>query len=146
MATLLWVIILVGRLTCAALSRRIPQKRLLVATSAGVVAFFALLLFGSSVPMVTIAVAGLGFSLAGICPMIYSDASHITNIYPMGTSTLLALGSIGAIVMPSIVGGVADAYGFTGGMACIFVAVILLLTLAVINLAVPQKKMAQGQA
>lgn len=139
MATLLWVIILVGRLTCAVLSKRIPQKRLLVVTSAGAVAFFALLLAGESVVVVTLAVAGLGFSLAGICPMIYSDASHITNVYPMGTSILLALGSIGAIVMPSIVGMTADAYGFTGGMTCILVAVVLLLVLAVINALVKPK-------
>lgn len=142
MASLLWIIILVGRLTCAALSAKIAQKKLLLVNSAGAVVFFALLLFGESIPMVVVSVAGLGFCLAGICPMIYSDASYITNVYPMGTSTLLALGSIGAIAMPSIVGVMADHFGFVGGMASILVSVILLLVLALLNALLPPQPVA----
>ena len=66
--------------------------------------------------------------------MIYSDASVITYRYPMGTSTLLALGSIGAIVMPSLVGMTADRFGFTGGMCCILGSVLALLALSLVNL------------
>ena len=143
MATVLWAIILVGRLTCAALSAKIPQKTLLLTNSTGAVLFFALLLFGEGIVMVTLAVIGLGFCLSGICPMIYSDATAITNIYPMGTSTLLALGSVGAIAMPSIVGVMADSYGFTGAMGCILVAIILLLLFAILNIVIPQKRTAQ---
>ena len=140
MATVLWAIILVGRLTCAALSTKIPQKTLLLTNSAGAVLFFALLLFGESIVVITLAVVGLGFCLSGICPMIYSDAPAVTNIYPMGTSTLLALGSVGAIAMPSVVGVMADAYGFTGAMGCILGAIILLLVFAILNVVLPQKR------
>ena len=44
MATLLWLIILVGRLASAALARRLPQKLLMMVSSVGVALFFTLLL------------------------------------------------------------------------------------------------------
>lgn len=133
MATLLWAIILVGRLCSALLSRRLPQKLLMMAGSIGVLVFFAVLLLGDSIALVTLSVAGLGFCLAGICPMIYSDASYITNLYPMGTSAILGIGSIGAIIMPALVGIVADAYGFAGGMSAILIGVVALVVLAILN-------------
>ena len=133
MATLLWAVILGGRLLSAALARRHPQKRLMLMGSVGVLLFFVLLLLGRGILSVTLSVAGLGFCLSGICPMIYSDASAITNRYPLATSGILAIGSVGGIVMPALVGALADAYGFTGGMSAILVGVAALLLLAVLN-------------
>ncbi len=136
MATLMWVVILAGRLACAFLSSRFHQKKLMLAASVGVVGFFALMLFGASVPAVTASIIGLGFCMAGICPMIYSDAGIFTNTYSMATSSLLAMGSSGAILMPTIVGATADAFGFTGGMATIWVMIMLLLVCAILNVTV----------
>lgn len=139
MATLLWGIMLVGRLLCAFLSSRISQKTLMMISSFGVVLFFALMLSGKTVPMVTIAVAGLGLCMAGICPMIYSDAAIFTNTYPMATSSLLAIGSAGAILMPTVVGSLADTFGFTGGMSAIMVSVVLLAVFALLNRVIPTR-------
>ncbi len=136
MATLLWVVILIGRLTCAFLSSKIHQKKLMLTFSVGMVGFFALMLLGGSVVAVTISVVGLGFCMAGICPMIYADAGIFSNKYPLVTSTLLAAGSTGAILMPVLVGAVADKFGFAGGMTLIFGDILLLLFFAVLNVAV----------
>ncbi len=136
MATLLWTVILVGRLVCAALSSKVSQKLLMMVASFGVAVFFGMMLLSGAIPMVTIAVAGLGFCMAGICPMIYSDAAVFTNTYPMATSTILAIGSSGAILMPTIVGAMAERFGFTGGMSAIFVTVLLLMVFSVLNVAV----------
>lgn len=134
MATLLWAVIFVGRLVSALLAGRFPQKLLMLLGSIGVLTFFLLLLGSTRIVWVTVSVAGLGFCLAGICPMIYSDASYITNHYPMGTSTMLAIGSIGAILMPAAVGFMADAYGFAGGMRTILIGIVALVVLAAVNL------------
>lgn len=139
MATLFWGIILAGRLTSAMLARRWPQKLLMMVDSIGTTLFFCLLLVGDSIILVTTAIAGLGFCMAGICPMIYSDASYITNRYPMGTSTLLAIGSVGAMLMPATVGIMADTYGFTGGMSAILLGVMALLILSVLNFVLKPK-------
>lgn len=139
MATLFWGIILAGRLSSAILARHWPQKLLMMVDSIGAALFFCLLLAGNSILLVTGAIAGLGFCMAGICPMIYSDASYITNRYPMGTSTLLAIGSVGAIFMPATVGMMADTYGFTGGMSSILIGVAALLILSILNYVVKPK-------
>ena len=136
MATLLWGVMLAGRLVCAALSVRVSQKKMMLVSSFGVAVFFALMLVSADVWMVTLSVAGLGFCMAGICPMIYSDAAMFTNTYPMATSMLLAIGSTGAILMPSIVGATAERFGFTGGMSAILVTVLLLVVFSVLNVVV----------
>ncbi len=150
MATLLWAVILVGRLVCASLSARVPQKRLMLGASIGVAAFFGTMLLSDTLVMVTLSVAGLGFCMAGICPMIYSDAAIFTNTYPLATSTILAIGSSGAILMPTIVGATAERFGFTGGMSAIFVTMLLLVVFAALNATVktrvPKEYAGQTQA
>jgi fucose permease len=98
------------------------------------------MLSGSTVPTVSLAVAGLGFCMAGICPMIYSDAAIFTNTYPMATGALLAIGSAGAIAMPAIVGATAEKFGFTGGMSAILVTVCLLVVFSTLNVVVKTRR------
>ena len=136
MATALWVAILTGRLTCAALSARVPQKHLMLIASIGVTACFAIMLFGNSIAVVTVSIIGLGLCMAGICPLIYSDAGIFSNAYPMAISALLAIGSSGSILMPTIVGMTANAFGYTGGMATILFVIICLLVCAILNVTV----------
>lgn len=136
MATLLWVVMLIGRLICAALSAKVGQKILMMVSSFGVAVFFGLMLASSTVAMVSVSVAGLGLCMAGICPMIYSDAAIFTNTYPMATSILLGVGSGGAILMPTLVGSLAERFGFNGGMSAIFVTVLLLVVFSVLNVTV----------
>ncbi len=140
MASLLWVVMLVGRLICAALSSRVSQKKMMLVSSVGVVIFYALMLTSGSMGMVTFSVAGLGLCMAGICPMIYSDAAIFTNAYPMATSLLLCIGSSGAILMPTLVGSLAEVFGFTGGMSAIMVSVTLLMVFSFLNVVVKTRK------
>ncbi|NLM86910.1 MAG: MFS transporter [Clostridiales bacterium] len=133
MATLFWVLMLVGRLGSAALSAKIHQKTLMMLASFSTVVFFALMLFGSSIAQVTFAVAGLGLSMAGIAPMTYSDAAIFTNRYPLATGVLLAFGSAGAVLMPSLVGIMTKSLGMLGGMSLILGAIVLLAVFAVLN-------------
>ena len=143
MATLLWAVLLCGRLFCAWLSRKVHQKKMMMVASFGVAVFYGLMLLSASIPTVTVCVAGLGFCMAGICPMIYSDAAIFTNTYPLATSFILGIGSGGAILMPTVVGTLAERFGFTGGMSAIFVTVLLLVVFAVLNVTV--KTRAPGQ-
>ncbi|MBE5803716.1 MAG: MFS transporter [Clostridiales bacterium] len=140
MSSLMWVVMLVGRLTCALLSSRFSQKKMMMISSFGVAVFYFLMLSCSTVTMVTISVAGLGLCMAGICPMIYSDAAVFTNTYPMATSALLGIGSSGAILMPSLVGALAERFGFNGGMSAIFVTILMLMVFATLNVIVKNRR------
>ena len=140
MATLLWAVILAGRLFCAWLSQRVHPKKLMLAAAVGEALGFAGMLFSNSIPMVTVSVAALGFCMAGICPMIYSDAVYFTNHYPMATGALLAIGAVGGVLMPTVVGMLADRHGFGGGMAAILAAIVLLAALSAVNAAMKEKR------
>ena len=140
MASLLWVVMLVGRIICALLSSKVSQKVMMMVSAFGVAVFYAMMLTSSTMAMVTVSVAGLGLCMAGICPMIYSDAAIFTNTYPMATSLLLGFGSAGAIVMPTIVGSTAEKFGFTGGMSAILVTVVLLVVFATLNVVVKTRR------
>ena len=140
MATLLWTVMLIGRLLCAAIAPKVGQKRLMLIFSVGMAGFYLLMLNAPSVGVVTVSVAGLGLCMAGICPMIYSDAAIFTNAYPMATSFLLALGSLGGVFMPTLVGAMADSRGFEAGMRVIFVTIVLLVVFAVLNVVVPTRR------
>ena len=140
MASLLWLVMLAGRLTCAMLSSKVSQKIMMMVSSIGVAIFYALMLLSTTMTMVTISVAGLGLCMAGICPMIYSDAAIFTNTYPLATSLILGIGSTGAILMPTIVGSLAEAYGFNGGMSAILVTVALLVAFSVLNVVIKTRK------
>lgn len=146
MATLLWAVMLVGRLFCAFISSKIHQKILILASTIGVAIFYGLMLISNSIPAVTLCVAGLGFCMAGISPMIYADAAIFTNTYPMATSMLLAIGSSGAILMPTIVGALAERFGFTGGMSAIFVTIILLVVFSLLNVVVKTRMPQEAKA
>ena len=146
MATLLWTVMLAGRLFCAFLSAKVHQKIMMMVASFGVAIFYGLMLISSSIPMATVCVAGLGFCMAGICPMIYSDAAIFTNTYPMATSFILCIGSGGAILMPTVVGTLAERFGFTGGMSAIFVTIVVLVVFAVLNVTVKTRVPKEYQA
>lgn len=140
MATLLWIVMLIGRLSCAYATSKISQKKLMTGLSLGIIVFFALLLSSSSIPLVTVSVAGLGLCMSGMSPMIYSDSAIFSNAYPMATSCLIVVGTGGSIIMNMIVGALADRFGFDAGMRAIFVTVILLGVLAVLNVAVKTRR------
>ena len=140
MATLLWSVILAGRLTCAWLSGRVHPKTLMLVASVGEALGFAGMLFSNTIPTVTACVAVLGFCMAGICPLIYADAVYYTNHFPLATGALLAIGATGGVLMPTLVGVLADARGFAGGMAAILTAIVLLAVFAAVNRAMRPRR------
>ncbi len=133
LASLLWLVILAGRLTCAFWGDRVSKKVLLLATSCGTVVFYLLLLSTHNLKVITIAIMGLGFSMAGIYPTTVSTVGNIIKSYPMAMGVLLMLGGIGAIIMPIITGALSDAFGILAGMSAIVVAIVLMIICVILN-------------
>ena len=98
------------------------------------------MLAASSVPVVTGCIAGMGFCMAGICPMIYFDAAYYTNTYPLATGTLLVFGAAGGILMPALVGFLAQSGGFESSMTAILVSIMLLTVFAAVNTRMKTRK------
>lgn len=133
LASLLWVVILAGRLTCAFLGDKVSKKVLLLTTSFGTAAFYLLLLSTTNIKIITIAIMGLGYSMAGIYPTTVSTVGNVIKSYPMAMGVFLMLGGIGAIIMPIITGALSDAFGILAGMSAIVVAIVLMVICVILH-------------
>lgn len=135
LTSILWLFILTGRLACAALSTKVKKETLLCLTAVGYAAFYCVLLFSRTLPPITVCIVGLGFCMAGIYPTATSMMGDICGEYPLAMSILLTITGIGAIVMPSVIGWVAESFGITAGMYTMLAAVVLDLALILWNAA-----------
>lgn len=124
-ASVLWIMILAGRLLTAYLSTKVPKERLLLIMGFGLVGFFFLLLFSRSTALIILGIMGFGFSMAGIYPTTVSFTGLIIEKYPMAWSYILTLASFGSILMPMIIGEIAETAGIYYGMSSI-VAVVMI--------------------
>lgn len=133
MASLLWIIILLGRLVSAYLSKKIKKSNLLVVNAMGYLIFFIILLTAKSMTPITIGIIGVGFCMAGLYPTTISCIGKIIKEYPMGLSFLLTFAGLGAILMPSLIGFVAQKIGIVGGMSTVIIAVIITVLFILYN-------------
>ncbi|MCK9479492.1 MAG: MFS transporter [Firmicutes bacterium] len=133
LSSLLWLVILIGRLTCAYLSKIISKRKILLLTSIGTVLFFISLLSTRNIVMIIISIIGLGFCMSGIYPTTVANLGDMIKTTPMAMGMLLSIAGLGAIAMPAITGRIAQMAGIFGGMAAITVAVILNFAFSVIN-------------
>ena len=131
MASVLWVMMLAGRLTTAGLSKRMKKERLLLAMGIGIVCFFfGLLISGSTVPIV-LGIMGFGYSMAGIYPTTVSFCGGMIQTNSMAWSFMLTIASFGSILMPMIIGRIAEQAGIVYGMSSVVVVVLIDLALII---------------
>lgn len=130
-ASVLWIMILAGRLLTAWASTRVHKERLLVCMGLGLVGFFFLLFFSKSTPMILVGIMGFGFSMSGIYPTTVSFTGTLIQKYSLAWSVILTTASIGSIMMPSIIGKIAETAGIYYGMQSIVVVVLVDLVLII---------------
>lgn len=133
MASVLWLFILGGRLLCAFLSTKIPTWKLLCISACGYLVFFIIMIVSRTALPITVGIMGLGFFMAGLYPTTISDVGKTLKEYPLAMSTLLTIAGCGSILMPSIIGAVAQQIGIVGGMSTIIVAVVVCMGLIFYN-------------
>lgn len=143
LASLLWVVILAGRLTCAFLGDRISKKVILLTTSFGTAAFYLLLLSTTNLKIITFAIMGLGYSMAGIYPTTVSTIGKVLKTYPMAMGVFLVLGGLGAIIMPIITGALSHAFGIFAGMGAIVVAIVLMIIFVILHVSSKNEELAR---
>ena len=131
--SIMWGATLLARLLIAFV---LPIKNTFKAL--GVMGFFCTLLYavmlalGTPIP-VTAALFLFSLSMAGVNPMATASVGSALNSESMGV--MLPIGSIGGIVMPAIIGAVANHAGLHAGMLCNLVpcAGILILSLVMLK-------------
>lgn len=129
MASVLWVMILAGRLTTAWASEKIKKERLLMIMAIGFVCFFFWLLLSRNTILIVIGIMGFGYSMAGIYPTTVSFCGGLIRKYSVAWSFILTIASFGSILMPMIIGRIAESAGIAYGMSSIVVVVLIDLAL-----------------
>lgn len=128
----LWVVIIFGRLSTAYLSNKFKNQTLILINSTGAAIFFILLLTSKDVWVITGAIVGFGFFLAGIYPTTISSTGKIIKGSSAAMATILAVAGVGGIIMPYMTGVIAEKIGIAGGMSVIIINIVLMLVLAII--------------
>jgi len=139
--TLLWVMILIGRLSCAAIPQRINKNRILLIFGAVFSISFVVIITTGSTALAIICLVIVGLSMAGMFPLTIAVTDNTAS--SAVTGTLMAVAISGAIIMPSIVGLIADAFSLTAGLNAVIIPLsVMLILLIVKNL--PNKRKSGG--
>lgn len=135
--TLLWLMMTIGRFSCAAISSRVDKNKLLLALALGFSAFFTGMLLNRSAVVCVFLLLGIGLSMAGIYPTTLSAMRGVLSTASAGFA--IAIASVGGILMPWIIGAVADVYGLAGGVAMILTALAGMIILIIVKLVMAKR-------
>lgn len=132
-SAILWIMILIGRLVCASFSKRINKSKLIIGMSIAITIFYALMISTRDIRIIFPCLMGLGLSMAGLYPTALScmDSRFTSSTAAIGTC--ISIATVGAIVMPIIVGTIAEKATIEAGMGAISLALIAMLVFAVLN-------------
>lgn len=128
-----WLVIMAGRLICAALSKRLAYSTIILVDAAFSAICFLILITTKSLPVVTAALLGFGFFLSGIYPTCVANAGPLIQGSDAGISLLTAISALGGIIAPQLVGAAADKIGIVGAVSILTVNVVLVILLSLAN-------------
>jgi fucose permease len=129
-STFHWVMMTIGRITVAIIAIRIRNKNraLLFMALAATISFGGMLLSSSPIPSVLF-LLGIGLSMAGIYPTTIATMKGATSDLSLGFT--VAISGLGAIILPSLIGAVADIHGIAIGISLILATLFIMMLLTV---------------
>lgn len=134
MQSLLWIMILLGRLCCAAFSSKMNKNVMLIVMGIMMVTCFAVMMISQTTVMIVIGLLGLGFFMSGVYPTTLSTMDSRYNSSTVATGTCIASATVGGILMPIIIGEVAEVSGIAGGVATMSFAMFFMILLMAVKL------------
>lgn len=134
MVSITWLMILIGRLIVAKLTDKFKTTTILFSIT--IIQFVAvvLLLNAHTSVAVVIALVLFGLGLAGIYPTLMAYTGGIVNNSNLGMSILTGVGAVGGMVLPQLIGIVADSFGFNKAIMLMLINSIVLVVLGYISL------------
>ena len=134
MQSFLWIMILLGRLGCAVISSHTNKNVLILILGLMMTGFFILMITASNPVVIVLAVLLVGLSMSGIYPTTLSTMEERYTSSTVATGLCIGTATVGAIIMPSVIGAVAETAGIEGGIATISIALLLMVVLMIIKL------------
>lgn len=133
MVSVTWLVIMLGRMVCAALLKRYSMSMLILTNGIGSCICFFILVSSSHLATITAALLGMGFFLAGIYPTCIACVGKYTMGSTTGMSLLTAISALGGIITPQLVGSAADRMGIVTAVGLLGINVVLVVTLGGIH-------------
>ena len=134
-----WAALMLGRLAGAKILGSISKPRLILASAIGSIIGCAVLLASSSIPMLAIGAIIVGLSFATIYPTVLAIAAdRYQRLAGTIFGFLFAVGLIGGMLFPWLIGHLAQRYGVRSGMVMPMIGATIVTILA-LNLARQRK-------
>lgn len=143
MLSLFWIIIIVARLVDGYILKYIPLRSMMLIQAIGALFFMALIVLHINTIITVLAIIGMAIFIGGISPCNALNASNYISGNGAGSGIIFAGGGIGSMLLPLLVGDVAQMYSITYGMYCIIGMMLIFLVTVIINLL--DKKCAQTE-
>ena len=135
--TVMWGATLVGRLLIAFVFPLKNPRKAMVGMSVLCTFFYVLLVRADTQGMAIVLLFAFAFSMAGLNPTAVASAGRMTSVTSMGI--MLPAASSGAILMPWIIGIVAEKAGLAAGMASNIVPCVGLIIFTLLVAKLPEE-------
>ena len=136
--TVMWGATLVARLLIAfVFPFQQPRKAMIVMALTCTVFYVAMMQARSQIPAILLLFA-FAFAMAGMNPTAVASAGKMTSVTSMGI--MLPVASSGAILMPWVIGRVAETAGLAAGMMTNIIPCVGLLIFAVLVARMPEEE------
>ena len=135
--TVMWGATLVARLLIAFVFPFKQPRKAMVVMGVGCTIFYFFLMQAHTQGAAILLLFAFAFSMAGMNPTAVASAGKMTSVTSMGI--MLPAASSGAILMPWIIGRVAERAGLAVGMACNIVPCIGLVIFAILVARMPEE-------
>ena len=135
MVSLMWAMLLVGRLFFAGISARLDRRMLLVGLSAGfLIGVTGLVLFAANTILAILFTAILGLSMSAIYATAVANSARYVEGSAVAPGIIFGAGGLGSAIIPFVAGLVSDAAGLRMGMASLCLFLLILLAASILNL------------
>ena len=135
--TVMWGATLVARLLIAFVFPFKQPRKAMVVMGVGCTIFYFCLMQAHTQGAAILLLFAFAFAMAGMNPTAVASAGKMTSVTSMGI--MLPAASSGAILMPWIIGRVAERAGLAVGMACNIVPCIGLVLFAILVARMPEE-------
>ena len=135
--TVMWGATLVARLLIAFVFPFKQPRKAMVVMGVGCTIFYFCLMQAHTQGAAILLLFAFAFAMAGMNPTAVASAGRMTSVTSMGI--MLPAASSGAILMPWIIGRVAERAGLAVGMACNIVPCIGLVIFAILVARMPEE-------
>lgn len=132
MVSVTWIMMMAGRIGTAQFLQHVHKLRIILVSALIDFVAIVLLVNTHTATMAAIIIAVLGLGMSAIYPTTVAAAGPIIEGSTMGLSLLTGISAIGGILVPQIIGILADHVGIAGAMVTVVLTVGIMLALSIL--------------